>query len=326
MLVAAALSAIVLTAAPAALRMSRPGVGQSDLDEFMQKVLARRDENWKKLQQYVLDERELIEIKGSTQSPVWGERRDYTWYLRDGFFVRSPVKVNGVTVSEDERRKYEEDYLRRAKERDRRRGRGGPAAADQTPPTTQGVDSAGDVQTLIQQTRQPQFIDSAYFLRFKFEQSKYALVGREKFEGRDVLRVEYYPARLFSHEQDAQVRRQQQDQHNRDRDVGAEVERLMNKVSLVTIWVEPVSHQIVKYTFDNVNLDFLPAAWLLHVDNAKASMTMSQPLAGVWLPRDVDMLVSATMAIGSFEAHYHLDYHDYRQAETSSRIKSPDGR
>jgi hypothetical protein len=327
MVVAAAVTAVVLTAAPAAVLPPRLAVGQSDLDEFMQKVLARRDENWKKLQQYVLDERELIEIKGPTQLPVWGERREFTWYLRDGFFVRSPIKVNGVVVSEDERRKYEEDYLRRVKERDRRRGRGGPPESGQTPQTAQqGADSPGDVQTLIQQTRQPQFVDSAYFLRFKFEPSKYALVGRETFDGRDVLRVEYYPARLFTHEQDAQARRQQQDQRNRDRDVNAEVERLMNKVSLVTIWVEPASYQIVKYTFDNVNLDFLPAAWLLHVDNAKASMTMSQPLPDVWLPRDVDMLVSATMAIGSFDAHYHLDYHDYRKAETSSRIKSPDGR
>ena len=61
----------------------------------------------------------------------------------------------------------------------------------------------------------------------------------------------------------------------------------MNKVSLVTIWVEPKSYQIVKYTFDNVNFDFLPGAWLLHVDDLKASMTMSQPFPDVWLPRDV---------------------------------------
>ena len=31
---------------------------ESDLDAFMQQVLAHRDDNWKKLQQYILDERE----------------------------------------------------------------------------------------------------------------------------------------------------------------------------------------------------------------------------------------------------------------------------
>src|SRR5207247_2340652 len=82
---------------------------------------------------------------------------------------------------------------------------------------------------------------------------------------------------------------------SRDRD--AAVERMLNKVSLVTIWVEPSSYQIVQYTFDNVNLEFLPAAWLVHMDSAKAVMTMSQPMPDVWLPRDVTMRVSGTLAV-----------------------------
>ena len=228
----------------------------------MEKVLARRDENWKKLQQYVLDEREQMEVRGLGDVPIWGEVRDYTWYLQDGFFVRSPVKVNGVLIAESERRKYEEDYLRRAKERDKRRGRGGPPAAAPPEAPTPAASDPADVQDFILQTRQPQFVDSAYFLKFKFEPSKYALVGHETFEGRDVLRIEYYPSRLFVHEQDQQERRRQQNQSNRSRDESAAIERMMNKVSLVTIWVEPKSSQIVKYTFDNVNLEFLPAAWL----------------------------------------------------------------
>jgi hypothetical protein len=325
-LLAAAVTGASLSASSAPVLRPTQSTGQSDLDAFMEKVLARRDENWKKLQQYVLDEREQVELRGPAQLPIWGERREYTWYLRDGFFVRSPVKANGVTLAEAERRKYEENYLRRVKERDRRRGRGG-SPAPQTPESTgQTAEAPKDVESLIQQTRQPEFIDSAYFLKFKFEQAKYALVGHETFEGRDVLRIEYYPARLFSHEQDVQQRRQQQQKSDRNQDVEATFERLMNKVALVTIWVEPNAYQIVKYTFDNVNLDFLPVAWLLHVDHAKASMTMSQPIADVWLPRDVDMLIGATMAVGSFDVHYRLDYHDYRKAETSSRIKAPEER
>src|SRR2546430_1494062 len=86
---------------------SAPAPAQTDLDAFMQQVVARRDDNWKKLQQYVLDEREVIELRGPTRLPVWGERREYTWYIRDGFFVRSPIKFNGVEVADAERRKYE---------------------------------------------------------------------------------------------------------------------------------------------------------------------------------------------------------------------------
>jgi hypothetical protein len=173
----------------------------------------------------------------------------------------------------------------------------------------------------LAQTRQPAFIDSAYFLKFKFEQGRYALVGREQLEGHDVLKIEYYPAKLFTHEQDAADKREKEKQNNRGKDVDAQLERMMNKVSLVTIWVEPKAHQILKYTFDNVNMDFLPGASIIRLDDLKATMTMSEPFKDVWLPHDVDMFFAATLAIGPFNIRYHLDYHDYRQATTSGRIK-----
>ena len=61
----------------------------------------------------------------------------------------------------------------------------------------------------------------------------------------------------------------------------------MNKTALVTLWVDPATAQIVKYTFQNVWLDFLPAAWLVRVDDLRASMEMEQPFPGVWLPRGI---------------------------------------
>ena len=96
------------------------GPAQTDLDTFMQEVLIRRDDNWKKLQQYVLDERESMELRGPGQALLWGQRSDYTWYIRDGFFVRSPLKVNGATVGEADRRKYEADFLKREEAREKR--------------------------------------------------------------------------------------------------------------------------------------------------------------------------------------------------------------
>src|SRR5262249_20260322 len=111
---------------------------QTDLDGFMQQVLATRDDNWRKLQQYVLDEHESIDVRGPARLPIWGDRRDYTWYIRDGFFVRSPLKANGVAVGEDERRKYEADYLKRQQEREKRAQRGqvgvGPSGLVVEPP------------------------------------------------------------------------------------------------------------------------------------------------------------------------------------------------
>jgi hypothetical protein len=285
---------------------------QTDLDSFMQQVVARRDDNWKKLQQYVLDERETFELRGPTRLPVWGQQRDYTWYIRDGFFVRSPVRFNGAAIPEDERKKFESEYLIRQQKRERRyRGLDDPSAENPADVT--------DVGSLISQTREPQFISSAYFLRFKFEQGRYALVGRETLDGRDVLRVEYYPERMFS----GSNRRRTptgKEPSAEDRARDAEFQRLMNKVALVTLWIEPKAHQILKYTFDNVGLDFLPASWLLHVSDAKATMKVTQPFPDVWLPDSLEVNVALMIAVGQFDLHYAIDYHDYRQPDVKTKV------
>jgi hypothetical protein len=315
-LAAAVCAALSLGAVPA----------ENDLDAFMKQVVARRDDNWKKLQQYVFDEREQLEMRGPNRVPIWGERREYTWYIRDGFFVRSPTKFNGVTIGDAERRKFEADYLRQAQARDKRPSRGGSATAD-GPGVT--VDSgaadtdraadpalAQDVSGVIRQNRPPQFISSAYFLRFKFEEGKYALAGRETIDGREVLRIEYYPSRMFG----GTDRRRGKAPSSEDAARDAEFQRLMNKVALVTIWVEPKAHQIVKYTFDNVGFDFLPVQWLVHVSDLRATMTVGQPFPDVWLPTSMDINLAMTAAFGQIDLRYGLEYHDYRVPNVTSKV------
>ena len=97
----------------------------------------------------------------------------------------------------------------------------------------------------------------------------------------------------------------------------------MNKTALVTLWVDPAEHQIVKYTFDNVWLDFLPGAWLVRVDDLRASMTMGQPFEGVWLPRTINIHGGFTLATGSFEASYERAFTNYREADIKTTIKVP---
>ena len=92
---------------------------QTDLDAFMAGVLERRDENWKKLQQYLLEERERVELKGPSSQLLWGEDRTYMWYIRDGFFVRSPLVANCVRVPEEDRKRYENSFLERARKREK---------------------------------------------------------------------------------------------------------------------------------------------------------------------------------------------------------------
>jgi hypothetical protein len=282
---------------------------QTDLDAFMKDVVARRDDNWKKLQQYVLDEREEIALNGPGGLRLWGEQKDYTWFLREGFFIKSPVRANGAAVSEADRRKFEDQYMMRTVRREGR-GRQNEPPPDATTPT--------NVDSLIRQTRQPQFVSSSYFLRFKFDEGRYALVGREPFEGRDVLRVEYYPTRLY--EENRRGRRggvHVEDGRDRESD---EIRRLLNKVAVITLWVEPSTKQIVKYTFDNVDFEFLPAAWLVSVDSIKASMTMSQPFKDVWLPKDIEIGAAMTLAIGQFTFRQTTNYHDYREAKVTSKV------
>ena len=55
-------------------------------------------------------------------------------------------------------------------------------------PKPAAAEPPADVDGLLKLTREPQFVSAAYFLRFKFEPGRYALAGREPFEGRTVLR------------------------------------------------------------------------------------------------------------------------------------------
>lgn len=292
----------------------------SDLDALMARVLATRDENWKKLQQYVLDEREEIELRGPARLRIWGDQRDYTWFIRDGVFVRSPVRANGVMVPEADRLKYENDFIRRAQAREKRAQEA--AAKDSTGPSPDApADAPLTTDSVLSGIRQPGFIDSAYFLKFKFEAGRYGFVGRERLEGHEVLRIEYYPNRLFGHEQDDQDRRRREGRRDRNEDVEAAMERAMNKVSLVTLWVEPKAAQIVKYTLENVDLDFLPVAWLVRTDNINAEMTMAEVFPAVWLPKQIQIAFAATVAVGGIDARYRIDYHGYREARTSGSFR-----
>src|SRR5262245_11307000 len=90
-------------------------LAQSDIDVLMKRVLAQRDENWKKLQQYILEEHVTTEVRNGTNARVWGEHREFQWFLRDGYFIRSPIKINGMTVPEADRRAEEQRYFDRAK-------------------------------------------------------------------------------------------------------------------------------------------------------------------------------------------------------------------
>jgi hypothetical protein len=299
---------------------------RSDLDAFMEKVLARREVNRKMLEQYVLDETETFEVLGPGQWPLHRTKRDYTWYEREGMHVRSPVRFDGVTVGEKERAEYEQKWMKREKERQERKAKN-ERETKEIVIGSEGlqVSAGGPVTT------EPRFISEAYFMDFKFEPGNYYLAGREQLEGQDVLKIEYYPTNLFNDQDDEKTPHEMKKKPaskdpkkaQKEQQAEQEINRKMNKTALVTLWVDPAEHQIVKYTFDNVWMDFLPAGWLVKIDDIRASMTMGQPFPGVWLPRSMNIHAGVTLAMGSFEAGYGRAFTNYRVGEVKTKITVP---
>lgn len=318
----------LLVFATAASLAQAPASTSTDLDAFMARALQRREVDRKTLGDYVLDEVETFEILGPGRAPINRFRREYTWYVRDGMHVRSPLKYDGVPISESDRRAYEERWIHSETERRKHR------TAREAERAKQG--KAPDFG--LRPVNEPRFVSESYFLDFKFEPGNYYLAGREKLDRQDVLRIDYLPTHLFDDDddEDRPVRdAQQSQQKEKDKDRRAskreqreqrteqDIERKMNKTAQITLWVDPTNHQIVKYTFANVWMDFLPAAWLVRVDDLHASMEMGQPFQGVWLPRNITIHAGITLANGSFEAAYRRDFSRYRKADVSSRVSIP---
>ena len=313
-----------------------PAGAQSDLDAFMEKVLARRDDNWKKLQQYVLEEKEAFDLTGPGRFPLWGMRREYTWFIRDGIFVRSPVTADGVKLSEADRRKAEAAWLRRQQnreERDKRNAERRAKGEKEEPvsvnvgigPKGVAVSTSDDkdrgtetpitnTEDMLKQMREPQFVSSAYFLKFKFEKGRYALAGREDINGIQALKIEYYPETGLFNEG-----RTKPDKKIKDED--EKINEKMNKVSMVTLWVDPKSYQILQYVFDNIDMDFLPGRSLVRVDNLQATMQMGQPFPNIWLPRGIEMQFGMVVAVGAVDATYRVEYLNYKEAAVTYKIK-----
>lgn len=299
----------------------------TDLDRFMARALQRRDVDRQTLSDYVLDEVETFEVLGPGRVPYARMRREYTWFVQDGIHVRSPLKFDGVPIPEADRRAYEARWIHSEQNRREFRTKRDAKRAQEGKPPAVSVPSVNE----------PRFISESYFLDFKFEPGNYYLAGKETLDGHEVLKIDYLPTKLFNEhrselEQEAKDAKDTRnpkdkagDQKKADKERKAEldVDRQMNKTSQVTLWVDPVSSQIVKYTFDNVWMDFLPVGWLVKVDDLRAQMEMGQPFANVWLPKNINIHAGLTFALGSMELQYRREFSNYRKADVTSKIRVP---
>jgi hypothetical protein len=243
----------------------------------MEKVLQRREVNWADSQSYVFHETESLEIRGLNIPALESFIREYVWIVRHGQLVRSPVRANGVQVSAEDQRSYEEKWKKRKSNR--------------------------------------RSIERENFFEFKFEPGNYVFAGREEFEGRGLMVIEYYPENLFNDEND------DRNSENEDDEIEKEIEEGLNKTSLVKMWIAPEEHQIVKFTLENVGLDFLPYRWLVRVDDLKASMVMDTPLEAVWLPREIYASATVSTATNFLTIVYSRKFYDYKEAEVEVRLQ-----
>ena len=249
-----------------------------DIDAFMKKVLERREINWGELYNYVFREAERLLIGGLEIAALESFERDYTWYVRDGYLVRSPWKVDGIEVSDAEREEEELDWIENIK---------------------QG-ETIGEPLGRIERDN---------FFDFEFEPGNYFFAGREVFEGREVIKIEYYPTNLFS-DGDEENREAGDEDEDFDEE---EFEHMFDKTSLVTMLVLPEEYQIVKWTFENVGFEFLPGRWLVRIEELYASMVMDEPIEGVWLPRRIWAAGVASTAAFELTVEYSRDFSDYKQ-------------
>ena len=329
---------------PSGAAAPQDGDGDNELDRFMAQVLARRAENRLARRQYVFDEVERFTVTGPGGEAYRTSTREYVWYERDGVFVRSPVRIEGVVASESDWRRYEADWLEAEAERARDAASGTPCETDggTAPPTTEGAggepapepDGArtrpsasadGDTADGAESDRepldlaaaadlQPRFLSEAYWLDFEFEPGNYYFAGREPLAGRDVLRIEYYPERLFARKEDEKCGRDPAITIRGDPEA-------FNQNALVTLWIDPAEHQIVRFTFDNAGFDFLPLRWLFRLDGLTASMTMGRPLDDVWLPERIEASGVLTMAAGTATVAWDRTFTNYRLARTGGRVR-----
>lgn len=290
------------------------GGKDNELDRFMAQVLARRAENRLARRQYVFDEVERFTVTGPDGAVYRTSTREYVWYERDGVFVRSPVRIDGVAASETDWRRYEADWLEAEAERAREAASGTPCETDGG--TAPGTGAAGaDRKPLDPADLQPRFLSEAYWLDFEFEPGNYYFAGRERLAGRDVLRIEYYPERLFAREEGGE-------KCGRAPAITVRGDpEAFNQNALVTLWIDPAEHQIVRFTFDNAGFDFLPLRWLFRLDGLTMAMTMGRPLDGVWLPERIEASGVMTMAAGSVTVAWDRTFTDYRLARTGGRVR-----
>ena len=100
------------SAAASSERAAQAAPGGNEIDQLMKRVLDNRYTSWQQLGDFTFRHILTVEVDAPLEDPISGIRREYEWYVTDGVAERSPVRIDGIDIDEDERRDAEDEWRR----------------------------------------------------------------------------------------------------------------------------------------------------------------------------------------------------------------------
>lgn len=172
-------AAVLVFALVAAIGFPNAGRAQQGvrvtLDAYMRAAIEDATAEVQAIRSYRFREVETLRLLTVREvAPLQAMRKEFVWFPRDGYLIRSPVSVNGVEVSEEARAKAEAEWI----------------------------------ESVDEQREEDRFgINSLYHwdsFMIRHEPGNYFMETPGVPPGESVVRVEYLPTRLFSEDDDGQ--------------------------------------------------------------------------------------------------------------------------
>lgn len=305
---AVAIAVLILLSAGSYAQEEKNEENKSEIDKFMEKVLDKRKNNWDQLYNYIFTEKDTFKLIGNIENPAaQAYTGEWHWRVKEGFMVRSPYKINGVEVSQEEREKAEAAWIKerkKQKENDERKEKGLAPLEDENEESDE--DEAGEDSREV-------------FFGMNTKKGSFFFAGKTVIDGLELVIVEYYPQEMIKVKDKRKKKSDDEDKQKK-----AEENRLkkgLNNATKVTFYIKADEHQIIQMVLSIRELDFLPARWLFHFNGIEAKMRWDKPLGDIWMPVEITANGSASMAVGKILLKYKKEFIDYRKTQVKVNFK-----
>jgi hypothetical protein len=281
------------------VKSDSPKYSDKELDDLMAKVYQKSELDLENLRDYVFNETEVMEStlsQGLTQfldRPPVPFRHEYAWAVRDGYFVRSPVLINGKKVSADEQKAYEEKWIKAQQKAEKWKNS-----------LYYFVDSMLDWFV----TPADEVAKGKFYSVFTAKPTIYQYAGEQLFEGRKVAVVKYaadYPKKKVDYSSLSPTLQVQE-----------------TDTELVTLFLSPEEHQLVGMT---VHRKFEQRAVVVNSTlDTDVSMAMDKSADHIWLPKRFSYRSDYKWASKdhneTMSASYVKEFHSYSKSNAKAKF------